>query len=388
MQRIVRVLIIACAIFLCALLFVRPAFVQRRGHAFSPGSEPFQDSLLRQLRLPPGFAISVWAKDLGHPRMMAVGDDGTVYVTRDQEGDVLALRDEGGKAGRPLTSMQLDRVHGIAIQGNRVWLADVRSVYVAEIGSDGSFARLRKLLGNMRPGGHDRRTLGIGSDRKLYISIGSSCNVCADPPDEQAVIWRTDLDGRTREVYARGLRNTIGFDWHAQTKQMWGMDHGVDWLGDDYPREELNNLVAGENYGWPYCTNEQKPDSRMPPPNKQDPVAYCKQTTPPALTYTAHAAPIAMLFYAGSTFPAEYKDDAFVAFHGSWNRKPASGYEVMRIHFENGKPVKFEPFVTGFLLSDGRTQFARPAGLAVMKDGSLLISDDDNGIIYRVTYKK
>lgn len=361
---------------------------QRQGHSFSPQNVSFKPEYLTQLKLPPGFNVTAWATGLGHPRMLAIGEDGTVYVTRNDEGDVLALRDQGGKAGAPVTSIELDRVHGIAVEGNRVWLTDVRSLYIAEIGSDGSFARLRKLRSDMRPGGHDRRTLGIGPDHKLYISIGSTCNFCADPPDENALIWRTNLDGTAKEVFARGLRNTIGFDWHPQTKELWGMDHGVDWLGDDYPKEELNKLTQGENYGWPYCTNEQKPDTRIKTPGNEDQAAYCKKTIPPALGATAHSAPIAMMFYNGPMFPAEYKGDAFVAFHGSWNRQPASGYEVARVRFENGKPVRFEPFLSGFLMTGGKTQFGRPAGLAVMKDGSLLVSDDDSGVIYRVTYKK
>jgi glucose/arabinose dehydrogenase len=361
---------------------------QRQGHAFRPDNVPLRPEYLKQLKLPPGFSVTVWATGVGHPRMMAIAGDGTVYVTRTDEGDVIALRDEGGKAGATVTAVELGNVHGIAIEGNRVWLTDVRSIYTGEIGNNGKFGELKKLLGNMRPGGHDRRTISIGPDHKLYVSIGSTCNFCADPPDENAVIWRTNLDGTGREVFARGLRNTIGFGWNPQTKEMWGMDHGVDWLGDDYPREELNKVVQGGDYGWPYCTNDRKPDSRIKPPGGQGGEQYCSKTIPPVLTYTAHSAPIWMLFYNGEMFPTEYKGDALVAFHGSWNREPASGYEVVRVRFENGKPVRFEPFMTGFLMPSGRNQFGRPAGLAVMKDGSLLVSDDDGGVIYRVTYKK
>ena len=170
---------------------------------------------------------------------------------------------------------------------------------------------------------------------------------------------------------------------------MWGMDHGIDWGGDNYPREELNLLEQGKDYGWPFCSDERIVNQTYTNrPKGQSKEEYCKKTEPTGLTYTAHAAPIWMLFYTGSMFPAEYKNDAFVAMHGSWNRKLASGYDVVRIKYDHGKPVKFEPFVTGFLLPNGQSQFGRPAGLAVLKDGSLLISDDDNGIIYRVSYQK
>jgi glucose/arabinose dehydrogenase len=283
---------------------------------------------------------------------------------------------------------KLSRVHGIAIKENTMWLATADDLYSADIRGDGSISTPKKLPVAFHGGGHDRRTLGIGPDGMLYASIGSTCNICADPPDENAVIWRMKTDGTGREVYARGLRNTIGFDWDPQTKEMWGMDHGVDWLGDEYPPEELNKIEAGKNYGWPYCTNDKKPDTRIKPPGGKSGEQYCAGTVSPALTYTAHTAPIAMLFYNGTMFPADYRGDAFVAMHGSWNRKPASGYEVVRIKFENGKPLRIEPFLTGFLVANGGGQFGRPAGLAVLKDGSLLVSDDDNGVIYRVTYKK
>jgi glucose/arabinose dehydrogenase len=361
---------------------------ERTGHAFSPRSRSFSDAYVQQLKVPQGFAVEVWAKGVGQPRMMAVDGDGTVYVTRDDEGDVLAFKDSGGKASAPKTVAKLSRVHGIAVKGNTIWLATVDDLYSAEIRADGTISEPKKLPVNFHGGGHDRRTLGIGPDGMLYASIGSTCNICTDPPDENAVIWRMKTDGTGHEVFARGLRNTIGFDWQPQTKQMWGMDHGVDWLGDDYPREELNKIEVGKNYGWPYCTNEKKPDTRIKPPGGKTGEQYCAVTVAPALTYTAHSAPIAMIFYNADMFPAEYRGDAFVAMHGSWNRKPASGYEVLRIKFQDGNPVRFEPFVTGFLLANGTAQFGRPAGLAVLKDGSLLVSDDDNGVIYRVLYKK
>jgi glucose/arabinose dehydrogenase len=356
---------------------------QRSGNSFSPRSEsPFPENVKR-LRVPNGFNVGVWARDLGNIRMLAVADDGTVYATRYGEGDVLALKDQNGKVSTR-TVARLGRVHGIAIKNSTMWLTTVENLYTAQIAKNGSLSAPKRLSVTFSGGGHDRRTVAFGPDGSLYASVGSTCNICKDPPDENAVIWRVKPDGSSREVFAKGLRNTIGFDWHPETKELWGMDHGVDWLGDDYPREELNRLESGKDYGWPYCTNEQKPDTRMQAPQPN----YCQRTVAPALTYTAHAAPIWMLFYTGSMFPAEYRNDAFVAMHGSWNRRPASGYEVVRIKFEHGKPVKFEPFLTGFLLPDGKSQFGRPAGLAVMKDGSLLVSDDDSGVIYRVTYKK
>lgn len=320
--------------------------------------------------------------------MVAVAADGAVYVTRKQ-GDVVMLRDQNGKASVPKTVAELDGVHGIAIKGKQVWLATVRDLFVADIAAGGSFSQPKRILTGMRPRGHEARTIAFGPDGWLYVSIGSTCNVCDDPRDENAVIWRVKPDGTGKEVFARGLRNTIGFDWHPVTKQMFGWDHGRDWLGDDYPLEEMNRLVKGGDYGWPFCTNDKRPDNNykgQPQGTSKD--EFCKRSLAPVLTHTAHSAPIWALFYTGNIFPAEYKNDMLVAFHGSWNRTRASGHEVMRVRFRDGKPVGLEPLVSGFLINSGRARFGRPAGLAQMKDGSLLISDDMNGVIYRVTYQK
>jgi glucose/arabinose dehydrogenase len=195
-------------------------------------------------------------------------------------------------------------------------------------------------------------------------------------------------EGGERSVFARGLRNTIGFAWHPETRELWGMDHGSDWRGDDQPPEELNRLVEGADYGWPLCFGDRKPDPLFDSQKVKDKVEHCRKTQPPALGYQAHSAPIAMVFYGGAQFPADHRNDAFVAMHGSWNRVPATGYKVARVHFEHGRPVRFEDFLTGFLVEDGRGHFGRPAGLAVTRDGALLVSDDTNGIIYRVSHPR
>jgi glucose/arabinose dehydrogenase len=283
-------------------------------------------------------------------------------------------------------------VHGIVLQEKekRIFLADVNAVYVASINPDGSIGEPRKIMAIEGPkGGHSRRTLGIGPDGKLYTSVGSTCNVCQDPPEKFALIFQSNLNGSDKHVFANGLRNTIGFDWHPETREMFGMDHGSDWRGNEIPPEELNRLIAGGNYGWPYCYADKIPDplyqENPPGTTKQK---FCPTTQGAVLTTTAHSAPIAFRFYAAAMFPSDYKGDAFAAMHGSWNRQPASGYKVLRVKFEDGKPVRFEDFVTGFLTSDGQQTFGRPAGLAIANDGALLISDDLNGVIYRVAYQK
>jgi glucose/arabinose dehydrogenase len=221
----------------------------------------------------------------------------------------------------------------------------------------------------------------------LYISVGSTCNACDETGPEHATILRAKPDGTARVIYASGLRNTIGFAWHPSTRELWGMDHGIDWLGDDDQPEELNRLAQGKQYGWPYIYADGKHNPQDEPPGDISMEQWARMSEPPVLLYTAHSAPMQMVFYSASQFPAEYRGSAFVAMHGSWNRNPPSGYEVVRIRFEAGRPVAIEPFLTGFLVDQGGSYGAigRPVGLAVARDGSLLVSDDMNGVIYSVS---
>jgi glucose/arabinose dehydrogenase len=359
------------------------------GHSFRPERRPATDALIRQLHVPPGFQVSVFARDLGNARMMLVGDDGTVYLSRPQQRDVLALRDRDGDGradDRRTVLSGLDGAHGLALHQGRLYVAGVRRVVAADL-RDGA-PSWQTLIDDLPAGGqHGKRTIGFGPDGRLYLSVGSSCNACDETNPEHATILRARADGQERAVFARGLRNTIGFAWHPDTKELWGMDHGSDWRGDDQPPEELNRLVDGADYGWPLCFADRRPDPLFDSRKAPDQAAHCRKTEAPALTYQAHSAPIGMAFYTGRQFPAEYRHDAFVAMRGSWNRKPATGYKVVRIRFENGRPVRFEDFLIGFLVEDGRAQFARVAGVAVAKDGSLLVSDDENGVIYRVAFR-
>jgi glucose/arabinose dehydrogenase len=356
-----------------------------------PDEVAFSDDKLKQLKVPPGFTVSVWAKDLGHPRMMALAPDHTVYITRRDEGDVIALKDIDGKGQQRRTVAKLADAHGITIKENKIYLTDVKNVYVADLQPDGDIGSRRKIIDWLGGGGnHPNRTLAFGPDGWLYITVGSTCNVCLDPEDENAVVLRTKADGSGREVFARGLRNTIGIDWHPQTKELWGMDNGSDWRGDDYPPEELNRIQQGKHYGWPHCLGDRKPDTISPhrPKDGRSKEQFCAGTELPVMGYTAHTAPIAFVFYYAGMFPNDYKGDAFVAMHGSWNRRPPTGYEVIRVNFEDGKPVKFEPFLSGFQSRDGKSVFGRPAGLLVLTDGSLLVGDDTSGVIYRIAYEK
>ena len=351
-----------------------------------PRKTPFHPDLLQRLKVPSGFHVNVFAENTGEPRMMAVGPDGSVYVTRPEQGDVIRLTDKNGDGksdGISSIAKGIRRPHGIHIHEGKLYLAGVHEVYVSDL--DGK--NLKKLITGLPEGSqHLNRTIGVGPDGLLYISIGSNCNNCVEPNPENATILQASLDGSRRRIFAKGLRNTIGFDWHPQTREFWGMDHGSDGRGDNLPPEELNRLQLNSDYGWPFCYANKQPDPLSEQPKGTRKEAYCQKTTPMALGYQAHSAPIEMIFYAGRQFPEEYRGDAFVAMHGSWNRSVPVGYKVVRIRFQNGKPQAFQDFLTGFLISQDR-QFGRPAGLAVTKEGALLISDDENGMIYRVAYR-
>jgi glucose/arabinose dehydrogenase len=361
------------------------------GHVLRPEKLQADATHVASLKVPAGFQIQKFAENLGKARILAVAPDGAVYVTRPETGDCLLLRDSDGdgRADQQTVVAKKPYLHGIAIHGDSIYFATIHEVYAARRNSDGTLGELKQIAGNLPDGGqHANRTLGVGPDGKLYISVGSTCNACSDPNPENATILRMNLDGSGREIFAKGLRNTIGFAWNPDSKQLFGMDHGTDWLGDNEQKEELNLITKGADYGWPYVYAEGKVNPRVVPPPGIDPEAHAKSTQKPVLMYTPHAAPMQMAFYTGSQFPAEYRGDALVAMRGSWNRKPPSGYEVVRVRFENGQPTAIEPFLSGFLVKQGGEwgYFGRPVGVAVAKEGSLLVSDDANGVIYRISW--
>lgn len=364
-----------------------------QGVSFRPSVPRFDPAMVARLKPPAGFKVTLFAHGLGNPRMIAMTPEGHLYVTRRSTGDVLLLKDANGdgKADGPprVVARGLKQVNGVALRGKRIYLAAERAVVRADRRPDGTLTPPKAILTGLPPGGrHPNRTLGFGPDGRLYVSVGSSTNAEREPSREHATILVAAPDGKGRRVFARGLRNTIGFDWHPETRALWGMDHGSDGRGDDLPPEELNELVDGGNYGWPFCFANRRIDplTRIAPPNGKSRAAYCAGTRPPALTFQAHASPLAFMFYRGRNFPAEYRNDAIVAFRGSWNRSKPVGYQLARVRFEGGRPKAFEPLVTGFLSADGKTTVGRPVGLAQDPSGAVLFTDDTNGAIYRLAY--
>ena len=343
------------------------------------------------IKAPPGFAVTAFATGLKNARIVAVAPSGDIYVSRRDQGDVLLLQDKNGDGkadGPPVTVASRAGAHGLAIRDGKLYLATVKEVFVADIQPDGRLGPLQLIIGDLPDAGqHPNRTLAFGPDGMLYISAGSTCNTCNESNPENATLLRATPDGKQRTIFATGLRNTIGFDWQPRTGELWGFDHGIDFLGDDTQQEELNKLELGKQYGWPHVYGAGEIYPQSTPVGDITKEQWKARSTPMTLGYTAHAAPMQLVFYRHGAFPAEYEGDAFVTMRGSWNRSSASGYEIVRVRFADGQPRAIEPFVTGFLTDGGKTHIARPVGLAVAKDGALLMADDANGVLYRIAYQ-
>jgi len=385
---------------LCALGLARPGHAQQgdgtdvqiETHVWKPRKVAPDAAHLGQLKLPPGFAISEFARDLKNARVLAAGPKGNVYVSRRDQGDVLLLSDADGDGradGPPRVVLRRAGAHGLAVHAGQLYLITVKEVFAGALNPDGSVGALKLLFGDLPDAGqHANRTIAFGPDGMLYISVGSTCNACNESSPESATILRASPDGKSRTIFASGLRNTIGFDWHPVTGELWGFDNGIDFLGDDLQPEELNHIERGKQYGWPHVFGKDGLNPQSTPPGGISKEQWRAQSEPMVLGYTAHAAPMQLVFYRGGSFPREFVGDAFVTFRGSWNRKPAAGYEIVRVHFEDGKPRDIQPFVRGFLSDGGGTHFARPMGLAVAQDGALLMADDANGVIYRISHQE
>ena len=349
--------------------------------------------LAARLQVPAGFKVSVFAKGLPDARAMVWGDQGTLFVGSSGAGVVYALRDASrdGRAGVmkvesvKIVARDLRMPIGVAFRNGSLYVSAIDRI----LRYDGIEARLDAppqptvVVADLpRETGHGGRYLAFGPDGKLYVPIGAPCNVCERPG--YAKLTRTSIDGQGRAVHERedvalGIRNTVGFAWSPASKKLWFTDNGRDLLGDDVPDDELNVITAPkQHFGFPYCHGGDVLDPDFGKGKS------CRDYRPPAAKLGAHVAPLGIAFYTGTQFPSVYRGNLFIAEHGSWNRSSKSGYRVVIATINGDKVVKVVPFLTGFL--DGQKTLGRPVAVINAPDGSLLVSDDDVGAIYRISY--
>ena len=345
-----------------------------------------RDLPVNAIKLPPGFAISTFASGVKNARSMAIGANGTVFVGTMNAGNVYALvdRNKSGRADEIITIAHgLKMPNGVAFRNGALYVAELnRIVRFDNIESQLKNPPVPQVVYSGFPSDthHGWKFIGFGPDGMLYVNVGAPCNVC-EIPDPYASIARMKPDGSGFEIFARGVRNSVGFDWNPLTKQLWFTDNGRDSMGDNIPPDELNIAPhAGMNFGFPKCHGSNIPDPQFGRP------ADCQSSTPPVLELPAHVAALGMRFYEGSMFPPQYKGQVFIAEHGSWNRTTPTGYGVVLVRIENNIPVKYEPFAEGWL-QNGHS-WGRPVDVQVMPDGALLVSDDTANAIYRITYNK
>jgi glucose/arabinose dehydrogenase len=341
---------------------------------------------LDTLHLPPGFRIGVYADHVRNARSLALGPDNVVYVGTRRAGKVYALIDSNGdqRADDVVTvASGLHAPNGVTAHDGALYVAENHRVL--------RFPDIAKHL-RERPSyqviydelpmqaHHGWRYARFGPDGKLYVAVDAPCNICEPDRDRYAAIRRMNPDGSGVEVYARGVRNSVGFDWDPRTGDLWFTDNGRDYLGDNRPPDELNHASApGLDFGYPYCHGGDLPD---PEYGRQAP---CTRFTAPAVKLTPHGAALGMRFYTGTQFPSHYRSGVFIAQHGSWNRSEPIGYRVLFVPMRDGKPGDPEIFAQGWL--DRGKAWGRPVDVLVMPDGALLVSDDRAGTVYRIAYE-
>ncbi len=348
------------------------------------------DLPLDKIKLPDGFKISIFANNINDARSLTRGDKGTIFVGNRGGGSVYAVVDNNGdyKADKTYTiASGLAMPCGVTFRNG--------SLYVAEVNRILRYDKIEDNLANPpKPvvvydkyptdRHHGWKFIAFGPDGKLYVPVGAPCNICErlDNP-MYASITRMDPDGSNVEVYASGVRNSVGFDWHPDTKKLWFTDNGRDYLGDDLPSDELNYAPKkGMHFGYPYC---HQGDTKDPKFGDKRP---CDDFTPPAQKLGAHVASLGMRFYTGKMFPKSYDKKAFIALHGSWNRSKKSGYKLALVNTKGGTVTEFDTFAEGWLNEKEQLAWGRPVDVLQMPDGSMLVSDDMANVIYRITYQK
>lgn len=348
---------------------------------------PAADIPIQNIKLPPGFKAEVWATGMPGARAMAIGDDGKIYIGTRAIGRVYEVSDNGKERTSRVVVDKLVQPAGVAYKDGSLYVMAINKVLRFDGITKNPAAQPVDLTDKFRlppEQHHNWKYIAFGPDGKLYVPFGAPCNICELPTPEYAQIRRYNADGSGMEVLATGVRNTVGFDWHPVTKELWFSNHGRDWMGDDKPNDTLHRMQkTGLNYGFPYCHEGKLEDDTVRKPNA------CKGVEQPVALMGPHAAVMGVHFYTGNMFPAEYKNVAFVARKGSWNRTTKIGFDIVTVKADNdGKNAKISPFMTGFMNPADQSFWGRPAYMLQMKDGSLLVSDEQLGAIYRISYAK
>ena len=351
------------------------------------GVSSAQDLPLHQIRLPAGFEIGIYASHVPNARSMVLSPNGTLFVGTLTAGNVYAIvdRNQDGKTDEVITIARgLNMPNGVAFHNGALYVAEVDRILrydniethlkdpPAPVVLSARFPRDRH---------HGGKFIRFAPDGWLYIPVGAPCNVCEREDERYASIMRMKADGTRLEIFARGVRNTVGFDWHPKTRELWFTDNGRDWMGDDLPPDELNHAPRpGLHFGFPYCHGRTLPDPEFGKGRK------CEEFTPPAVELGPHVAALGARFYTGTMFPDEFRNHLFIAEHGSWNRSAPIGYRVTLVKIENQRALPYEVFAEGWL--QGGHAWGRPVDLLVMPDGAILVSDDKADVIYRISYRK
>jgi glucose/arabinose dehydrogenase len=373
------------ALMSCAEATSSPANEALSEPTATPQPAAVTSDLPFEITLPPGFTINTYAKGVPNARSMVLSPDGTLFVGSRTQGSLYAVLDEDQdyKADEVITLEQgMNMPNGVAFRDGALYVAEVNRV----LRYDNIEANLRSLpeplvVSQEFPSDqhHGWKFIRFGPDGLLYVPVGAPCNVCEPPQPIYSGISRMQSDGTGLEVFAEGIRNSVGFDWHPETGELWFTDNGRDELGDDVPPDELNRAPEpGLHFGFPYCHGGTIADPQFGESRA------CDEFTPPAQPLGPHVAALGMRFYTGQTFPEEYRNQIFIAEHGSWNRTEPLGYRIMLVRLEGNEATSYEVFAEGWLRNG--QPWGRPVDLLVMPDGSLLVSDDFAGAIYRIAY--
>jgi glucose/arabinose dehydrogenase len=344
---------------------------------------------LDRINLPEGFKISVFASDIEDARSLALGERGTIFVGNRSEDKVYAVVDEDndGQADQTyVIASGLRMPTGVAFRNGDLYVAEVsRILRFADIENNLENPPQPEVLYDQYPTErhHGWKYIAFGPDDKLYVPVGAPCNICDSEHEVYASITRMDPDGSNMEVYAHGVRNSVGFDWHPQSGVLWFTENGRDMLGNDVPADELNRAPKkGKHFGYPYCHAGEILDPEFGEGKN------CNDYVAPAQKLGPHVAPLGMKFYTGDMFPAEYKNQILIPEHGSWNRDNKIGYRIQMVKVDgNGKATSYETFADGWLNEEEQEAWGRPVALLQLPDGSMLVSDDHAGVIYRITYE-